>query len=143
MGPLGLFLLLAVALVAICVVLIRKASGRRQITDIDQDEPVTSESSIYRSQSYYPSSSATTDVLSSMLAAGNSASPYNGNGNSSVATATQEYDSPSSDEACSDEQDGSSSDCSSDSDSGSSYDSSSSDSGSSSDGGSSDSGSSD
>src|SRR5205085_3849641 len=98
----------------------------------------------YRSRSYYSSSSVASDVLSDMLTAGSSTSPYNGNGtaDSSGALATLLDNSSPSDAGCSNDEDSSSSsgpDCSSDSGSGASYDSSYSDSGSSFDSSSSDS----
>lgn len=146
MSPLEWLLLLGIGLIAIFVVVIRKTSGQQPMAEIGPDgEPVNSSASLYRSRSFYSSPSATSDVLSDMLAAGNSAGTYNGNGtdNSSVAAATLLDNSSQSDDQCSDDQDNSSSsdsNCSSDSDSGSSYDSSSSsDSGSSSDSSSSDS----
>jgi hypothetical protein len=92
MGPLGWLLLVIAALIAVCVIVIRKMSAQQQIAGIGpNDESVTAPSNLYRSQSYYPSS-VTSDVLSDMLIGGmaSSRSAPNGNGgaNGSATTAS-------------------------------------------------------
>ncbi len=149
MGPLGWLLLVIAALIAICMVVIRKTSAQQRMAGIGpNDESMDASDNIYRSRAYYPSS-VTSDVLSDMLVGGTASSvrAHNGNGsaNCSEATASSpDSTSSSDDDECNDDDSSSSSDSSSSCDSGSSFDSGSSDSSSSFDSGSSsDSGSSD